>query len=49
MAATVLDQGTVWWLAGLSGQERVRIVFNLALQLRPTKVTCQEINYFDGR
>ncbi len=42
MAETVVDQGTVWWPAGLSGQERVRIVFNIGLQERPVRVTCED-------
>ena len=42
MSEPVLDQGTVWWPAGLAGQEKVRVVFNLALQRRPSKVTCED-------
>ena len=42
MAETILDQGSVWWPAGLSPQENVRVVFNLALQQRPVRLTCQE-------
>lgn len=42
MPETVLDQGTVWWPAGLAGQEKVRVVFNVALAQRPTKMTCDD-------
>lgn len=42
MAETVVDQGTVWWPAGLPQQETVRFVFNRALQTRPMRVTCQD-------
>ena len=42
MAETILDQGVVWWPTGLSPQENVRIVFNLALQQRPVRCTCQD-------
>jgi len=41
---TVLDQGTIWWPAGLVGQEKVRVVFNLALASRPSKITCDDYN-----
>ncbi len=40
MAENIVDQGTVWWPAGLPAQEKVRIVFNVALQDRPVQVTC---------
>ena len=42
MAETVVDQGTVWWPAGLGKQEKARIVFNVSLQERPLRVTCQD-------
>ena len=42
VAETVADQGTVWWPAGLGGQGRVRIVFNISLQERPVRVTRQD-------
>lgn len=42
MSEIVLDQGTVWWPAGLAGQEKVRVVFNLALAKRPGKITCDD-------
>jgi hypothetical protein len=42
VAETILDQGTVWWPTGLAPQENVRVVFNLALQQRPTRLTCQD-------
>ncbi len=42
MAETVVDQGTVWWPAGLGKQGKVRIVFNISLQERPVRVTCQD-------
>ncbi len=42
MAETVVDQGTVWWPAGLSAPEQVRVVFNISLQERPVRVTCQD-------
>ena len=42
MAEAILDQGSVWWPVGLSPQENVRVVFNLALQQRPVRLTCQE-------
>jgi hypothetical protein len=38
VSETVLDQGTVWWLAGLTDREKVRVVFNLALQVRPSEI-----------
>ncbi|MGE0821541.1 MAG: hypothetical protein AB7G75_33680 [Candidatus Binatia bacterium] len=40
MAETILDHGAVWWPAGLPAQERVRVVFNIALQQKPTQMTC---------
>jgi hypothetical protein len=40
VAENIVDQGAVWWPAGLPAQETVRIVFNVALQNRPTQVTC---------
>jgi hypothetical protein len=46
VAETMADQGTVWWPAGLGAQEKVRIVFNISLQERPVRVTCQD---FDTR
>jgi hypothetical protein len=42
VAETILDQGAVWWPAGLAPQENVRVVFNLALQQRPVRFTCQD-------
>lgn len=42
MADNILDQGAVWWPAGLPAQETVRVVFNVALQQRPTQLTCIE-------
>ena len=42
VAETVADQGTVWWPAGLGAQEEVRIVFNISLQERPGRVTCED-------
>jgi hypothetical protein len=42
MAENIVDQGTVWWPAGLPAQETVRIVFNIALPERPQRVTCTE-------
>ena len=42
MAESILDQGAVWWPTGLPAQEQVRIVFNVALQNRPTQVTCTD-------
>ena len=42
MAETILDQGTVWWPAGLGKLETVRCVFNVALQTRPSRFTCQD-------
>lgn len=42
MADTILDQGTVWWPAGLGKPETVRCVFNVALQTRPSQFTCQD-------
>ena len=42
MAETILDQGAVWWPAGLAPQENVRVVFNSALQQCPTRFTCQD-------
>ena len=42
MAESIVDQGTVWWPAGLPAQETVRVVFNVALPNRPTQVTCVE-------
>jgi hypothetical protein len=42
VAETILDQGAVWWPAGLSPQESVRVVFNLALQQRPVRCMCQD-------
>jgi hypothetical protein len=42
VAEPILDQGTCWWPAGLPGQEKVRVVFNTALQVRPIKVTCED-------
>jgi len=42
MATAVADQGTVWWPPGLSGQEKVRVVFNLALTERPERITCED-------
>jgi len=42
VAETVVDQGTVWWPTGLGKQEKVRIVFNVSLQERPVRVTCQD-------
>ena len=42
MAETILDQGTVWWPAGLPPQENVRVVFNLALHQRPVRCACQD-------
>ena len=42
MAENIVDQGTVWWPAGLPAQETVRVVFNVALRERPQRVTCIE-------
>lgn len=42
MSEPILDQGIFWWPSGLPGQEKVRVVFNTALQVRPTKVTCED-------
>ena len=42
MAETVADQGSVWWPAGLAPQEQVRVVFNVALQNRPVRMTCED-------
>lgn len=42
MAAAVADQGTVWWPAGLLAQEKVQVVFNLALSERPQRMTCED-------
>jgi hypothetical protein len=40
VADNILDQGAVWWPAGLPAKETVRVVFNIALQHRPTQLTC---------
>jgi len=42
VAEAVVDQGTVWWPAGLSAQEKVRVVFNIALQARPVRMACED-------
>jgi len=46
VADNIVDQGAVWWPAGLPAQETVRIVFNVALPNRPTQVTCVD---YDSR
>ena len=42
MAEAVADQGTVWWPAGLPAQEKVRVVFNVALSERPGRITYED-------
>ena len=42
MAERILDQGTVWWPAGLAPQETVQVVFNVALQERPSRMVCED-------
>lgn len=42
MVEIVVDQGTVWWPPGLPAQEQVRVVFNISVPKRPTRMTCQD-------
>lgn len=42
MAEKEIDQGRLWWPPGLPPQEVVRITFNLALEQKPKRLTCED-------
>lgn len=42
MAEKEIDQGRLWWPAGLPPQETVRVTFNLALDQKPKRLTCED-------
>lgn len=41
-AGQEIDSGRVWWPAGLAGDETVRVVFNLALESRPSAMRLED-------
>jgi hypothetical protein len=42
VAEKEIDQGRLWWPAGLPAQEVVNITFNLALGQKPKRLTCED-------
>ena len=42
MAEKEIDQGRLWWPPGLPPQEFVNVTFNLALEDKPQRLTCED-------
>ena len=42
MAEKEIDQGRLWWPPGLPAQEVVNVTFNLALEKKPTRLSCED-------